>query len=1042
MADTKKKKNTEDLDNMDMDFGDMGDFDAEMSFDDEDSIDNENREPSRTKVVTQLGKAAGEGFFEDLVTKSAKNVLPDSYESGYYEAMDLANFGKEVVDKNKDKLKKSTYRLGKEVAKALPFKVKMLDDFIENASSDFEQIKQQSEEQMRDASISSDLTSIFDKQIEVQKAIAAQSSAEADVEKRTRIIQGKMSQDVLASIDRNTSRHTEFTLQIAKEFYRKSLELQYKSYFVQADMLRVMRDHYKGFSLQFTNIEKNTSLPEFVKLKKTEHLQEMMRDNATQQIYDTMFTNSKFMQGLKKKMTRYVDDKISTVTDAMDSATDMLGNLNSASEMGGGSGAGMMMEAGAGMAGGQIGEYAADKIPQGFRDKIKNNKLIQTGGNYLSMLVNNPATLFKTLQQSTRAKATEFETDDTVSGKLGGMITGGLANLLDASAPESIDKDLKKTSYLSHGEPAIFDKKVHRSITEVIPLYLAKILKQNTDLTSMYQLTHVGKLGKFTPAEELLYDFERRKLDGEKSIIANIQSSVFGDRSRKNKSADTGKDIIRQSKARISSDKTVAKSDKGKEISAILGSKRSEEMLAKYIEQAREIYGDKLTFEHLTSGDDEKLKKAAEKIEGLDKVLKAIKDANLEKETTQAINSKMTDSVRTYPVEAVKQLLVGVSRLAKSDPPNVIADDTAAILAECFTRYTFDTSQPITSAGVVSRSALRIPIKFDKNQKLLDAIAILITDLKKIDLGGDWVAMTSRDSLFAIMNSDLQRTMDSPPALFQTLQDLMPTVVTQRKISLENAAEGLIGDFSGTEYVDISQLRGLGKVSKADMVAMRRKSNLESVIDKFVGNAKGLFKDAAKSIRETGGDPFKLAELAINTAQNATTAAGEALKNTSKRLNDKTAEIAKELGEVGDKVVVGGLNKTITKLSEYSLELDKRVAGLKQDLEERQRIFNEATALITESTNKVSFAKQSERFRSVQIRIVEANIKALEKTKAETQVLITQLQTIQANSSGSDVTDVMSRVKASIQSNVERVSAIVKEYEEKIKTEDKAAASA
>ena len=256
MAKNRKKTNKTKVDadiNLD-DLDDLGGLGEDMDFGDEEGIDDVNRKPSRAQVIKDLGQQAGEGALESLVKGAAKKALPEEYSANYYEAMDLANFTTEVVSKNKEALNKSTYRLGKEVKKLLPFKVSLLDKYLESQESNFDTMKTQTEEQMRQVGIASETAAIFDKQLDVQKSLYARTEAQNEIDSKERLTQNKLSQDVLANMDGNIAHQTAFMTQISKEYYKRSLELQYKSFYVQADSLKTMREYYKAFAIQFTNI--------------------------------------------------------------------------------------------------------------------------------------------------------------------------------------------------------------------------------------------------------------------------------------------------------------------------------------------------------------------------------------------------------------------------------------------------------------------------------------------------------------------------------------------------------------------------------------------------------------------------------------------------------------------------------------------------------------------------------------------------------------------------------------------------------------------
>jgi hypothetical protein len=347
----KKKTDKEKIDN-DVDLDDLDDLNDDFDFGELEDIDD-SRNPSKAEISKELVKEAGVGFLDSLVKKTATKALPEDYNNYYYDALDYIDFAKETFETNKNKINKTLYNLGKEVKKILPFQFKLLNNFLEKYESDFEQFKAQTEEQIRESSIQSSISSIFDKQLEIQKAFEAKRSSEAEVEKKERISLNKINLDVLTSIDSNISNQTAFTLQISKEYYRKSLELQYKSYFIQADMLKTMRDYYKGFSLQFDNIIKNTGLPDFVKLNHSESVAEITRAQLIQNTYRNLFSNSEYIKKIKQRVSNLISEKVSDLTDTINNVTEAISGINQAKEFGGGGAVGGIF---ANLAGSTLGE--------------------------------------------------------------------------------------------------------------------------------------------------------------------------------------------------------------------------------------------------------------------------------------------------------------------------------------------------------------------------------------------------------------------------------------------------------------------------------------------------------------------------------------------------------------------------------------------------------------------------------------------------------------------------------------------------------------
>jgi hypothetical protein len=1025
---SKKKTESQKVED-EFDFGDMDDMEA-MNFEDEDGIDSDDRTPSRTKVAGELAKEAGEGFFEGLITQSAKNVLPPEYESGYYDAAELADYGKDVIDKNKQKVNKSVFRLGKEVRKILPFKIGLLERFLEEKESDFETQRQQSEDQMREGAIAGELASIFDKQLEVQTHLAARSEAKGEVEQKERIVQTKMSMDVMTSIDRAVSKQEAFATQITKAYYKKSLELQFKSYFVQADTLKTMKDHYKAFTLQFTNIEKNTSLPDFVKLRNTERLTEMLRDDTTRGVYEQIFTNSKFLQNFKKKTSKFIEDKVSGVTDTMDGMTDMLGNLSDA----GGSPTRLLMGAGASMAGTTLGERFANRIPESVREKFKNNAAIKAGGNYMGMLSRSPATLFRTIQQSLKNKTEELETDDTMSGTLLKKVTGGLSSMFETITPETPDLQIKQKGYLQHNQPAIFDNNVHRSITEVIPMYLAKLLQKSTHMNAMYAKANLGATRGMQESDSLMYDFNKRKLDTAANITDNIEKSIFANKATEQKSRQNAGTILQLSR------KTVLEGtgdDKAKKkASKIFSDKKNQDLLGQYLDKAKKKLGDgNATYQNLIEEyeGNEDLKKMVTEIPGLKDLLGEIKAAS--PTNTALINADIEDTMRKYPLEGVKQLFLMASRIAGTLPTNLIKNDVAEIFAKAFSVYILVTGQDLVVQDVVSQIAFKYVTQKDfEKPEIKDAIMVFVADVKKIAKLNEYGSSSALGVVFAAMNTSLKQSVDITPEAYRNLADLYPELVREGKLGIEQIAEGKLFKGNVDTFVNLQELKTATRGTADDVNVARRKTNLEGLLDNAIKRTTTFGTDAIKALRETGGDPFKVAQLALKTAAQAKTSATDLLEETSTKLKNKSNELLTQIGTAGDSLSASAVTAAINKLNDYNNTITERVRALEVDLVEKDRQLSEAMAIVESATGRSTDSRlilaQAKSYK----KLTEANIKVLKQTQTEIVALMKELRNIgEAMVQGQTASAAIAVFRQKVKTTMDAIKAKIEIYEAEIR---------
>lgn len=1022
-----KKKNVEGKVGDDFNFDDLeGLGESEMNFGD-DLEPGPDREPNRSKVAKELAKEAGTGFFESLIKKTTKDALPEQYDASYHDAMDIYNFAGEVVDRNKEKLNKTMFKLGREVKKVLPFKLSMLDKYLEAQEANFQAYKQQSEEEVRNAGIQSELSSIFDKQLDVQKALEARRDAREDVSKKEQLVQSKMSMDVLTNIDLNVARQSSFTLEISKQFYRKSLEIQFKTYFVQADMLRTMRDSYKAFSIQFTNIEKNTSLPEFVKLKNTERLQDILRTQATQSVYNQLFEKSKFVEGMKKRLSGFVDQKVDDVTNTVDNFTDMLGNLTGGAEATGTSPIAMIGTIASSMFGGTMGERLASKISPKIKDKIKGNKSVNTGANYLNMLSNSPSTLVQTLREKVGKKEEELDDESSPGRWVGSKVMKGLGGLLDVAAPVKPDASVKQLGYLDHNQPAIFDNKVHRSISEVIPMYLARILKQNTDLTSMYQQANGDKV-KNPNTELVSYDFANRKLLSDSDIKANVESGLFGNKSTEKRSRNISSSILAESKNSYSG-QDLGRLDKMR-INKTLTNSSSEKLLTAYIEQAKKQKGIDLSYDSLIANyeKNETLKDIVSKNPELEKLIDVVRSSKAK--MPNYIDTSMKDLRAVYPLEGIKKLFLEASKLAAAPVPHILTDEVAVVFSRAFGSYILLTGRDVDSQSVANRKAFAFLKEEDVNDKVSNSLVVFMDDVKRIRNTDDMLITSSLDVLFGLMNYSIKQNINIDPSVYQNLAELYPNMVSKGQLSIENLAEGKLNAGSDQKYITFEALADLTKTSRVQINQTRKVINLDNFIDKAYRSGSERLKEITEALKSTNGNPAALADLLIRSARKFQTSVSDKVKSNFKELNSNLNNAYQEIAKISDTAIRNSIPGVIKSLNSTISNIDRRIELLQVDMAERGSEISRVSSEIAEVTNSPSADKPMQRFQKSYMAYAAQEIKTLQDVR---KIIVRQTDTLTeiANSPDNVVKTNMVRIRNSVVETVEQMKKTLKELEER-----------
>jgi len=1001
-----KKTSKKDLDTK-LDLGGLDDLDTDgMDFGELEDIDS-SRDTSKGGVAKELIKESGKGFLDSLATNTAKKSLPESYTENYYELKDFADITKETFNKNISKVNKSIFKLGTEVKKILPFQVKALDSYLEKQKADFETFKQESEEAMRDSSIQSNLTSIFDKQLDITKAIEAKKDAENQVDRKERIVNTKLNLELLTSIESNTATQSAFTLQISKEYYKKSLELQFKSYFVQADMLKTMKDYYKGFGLQLEGIEKNTGLPEFIKLHKTERLAEILRDRSIESVTARAFDKNAYLGKVKDKLAKSVDTAISSVTNKIDAISDNLNMINSAGDAGGGSGLNILGSALSGVFGSSIGEKVSDKISPKIKEKIKNNKTINAGGNYLAMLANSPTTFFNSMREKVSKKKDQYSDESDPLRSMASKMYGGLGSLLSVTEVDKDKSEIKKASLLTHNKPAIFDQNVHRSITEVIPMFLSRILKENTDLSSMYKIVNSSSIGRFSGSETLTYDYEGRKLSTSTSIRKDIENNLLATDNSKSKINSLTNNMLSITNKNVLS----SKADGYKNSSKLLTDKKTTSLLKDYFSKASRIEGVNFDYGNIIAKASKgeasiELQQLVDSNPKLKEILTLIETNKGKKDDLNYIKNSMSDVNSTYPITPVKELFRTASKIAGKKSYNNLKDDQAKIISKSFRAYIYNTNKDISVDSIVNGSVLRF---FDNEElnKVETSLTIFINEVKSISLTNDIQRISSLELIIGVLNTSLRELKDVNPEVYQSIFDIYGSnVIDSGELDDDMIIRRSLTKGKERAPVDVERIRSITRASKSSVDESRNEIVTNSVMSsagKYLNNLTNELK-GSNSIFDTARIIARNSTLVVNSLR---TYSNEKLTKVKKSIET----LGKDLGNLTDETIKKSIGKYIFSVDSSITDIDKLILSETQfneeSIKELEQLKSTLSDTITDDSSITKLEKDIEKtkkYHKSKMMMLNGSRKAL-LTQSES---LKKLQ----NDNSLSVTDFANKVKS------------------------------
>ena len=381
--------------------------------------------------------------------------------------------------------------------------------------------------ELAEASLTNELNAIFSAQHAVQQRDKAEEVIRESIADSKASARHTDTLDAMSRMSLSLERMVSYQDSVTIGYQRKSLELQMRHYAAMLESINLSKQGTQVIVANLQSIAENTKLPEFVKLKASERMQEVMRSNFMNKAYDRVFGGTDFIGGLTKVINRRGKNKIDDIKrgfeDALSGAEQLASmaslmpddmSKNQKLEMAGSMGGSFLGESLANRAGKQIGKgtkWLLNKADPDGKHKAFGRKLsygIDNPNAALSMIKKHVANkqdkngenLLDGETWTGRTLSKLFELAEEVSGEVNksgklGMQVGGI-------------KDFGEPGQLSYGAV--------RSLEEIIPGWLQRI-HHNTAIMATGNPAVVP----------LSYDFSRGQFVSDKSKTAAISELLF-----------------------------------------------------------------------------------------------------------------------------------------------------------------------------------------------------------------------------------------------------------------------------------------------------------------------------------------------------------------------------------------------------------------------------------------------------------------------------------------------------------------------------------
>lgn len=474
------------------------------------------------KPVTKFAAGFGRGIKDTATSPTfVRKVVKNSLPKGYGMAIDLADEAtgslRSLYDNATKEIQPAVGEMKRFTGRVLPkgekYLPKKVAEKLKKWSASSEEAAALSAEAAREQGIGLQLAEIFGSQMEESARHNAEADARDKLKEGMAHVRHRDMLSQLNAIRTATAQSNAYHINIGSKVARKSLELQFRQFFLQKDTYEEMRRFNAIAQAQLEAIGKNTGLPDYVKLPKGEALAQMLRNRFLGSMVDGVFDRRRnFVKNLVGNAGKLVMDKVSGFAGGVRDGLSMANMaLDMQDSMGG------MAPSGAEMAGGLAGslatDFAGDQLSKRLGKRLAKNRKLVKGGNWLNQRLSNLPQI-----------AGEWARSDRGFGAAGGMwdwAIGFAKDLVNSSLGGTATKlDVDNTDNIN--SQAIFTRHAHKSITEIIPGFLARI----------YQELQIMRTGDAN-IELTTYDYTSNKFASKSAAAKNAFQAVFGGWARK-----------------------------------------------------------------------------------------------------------------------------------------------------------------------------------------------------------------------------------------------------------------------------------------------------------------------------------------------------------------------------------------------------------------------------------------------------------------------------------------------------------------------------
>lgn len=510
-----------------LDFGQI-EVDGDMDFDSwEDSFMQEPKPKKERGVILEVASGLAEGVVSEVanadnVVKFMRNSLPEGYGEAWTAVDKVSGSVVDLYDTAVKELKPGLGALADKVDRLVPEDSKIAKGITTKLKSWFgSEYKNYGDDAKgrQDKAVGDMIQGVFATQMQQQEKQHQENAAESRVEKAIDNKRFDINANILSRMEASSKQTAEYTTTFNMQFQKKSLELQYRSYLTTVDLLQHIQKSSETNKQQLEAVVRNTAMPEFVKIKTSERIRELVRDKLFTKAHDAMFGSSdRLGQGLKTMKGNF-KDLISSVkqgveagvmgADALQMVVDMEQQM---AEANGEAGPNWFKKTGM-MAGGMGAGWAMNKASDFMRETGLQEEGLVKGSYTAANYARSPDMLANKILESEFFQDDRYGYDSPMQ-KVQELLKNTIMSFGEKrpGGVGSIERGLEGGGLL---EPTFNDAQLRKVQVDVVPGYLARILREVTVISSGDKQTKLIK-----------YDMIEGRFKTETKMVKDIQETI------------------------------------------------------------------------------------------------------------------------------------------------------------------------------------------------------------------------------------------------------------------------------------------------------------------------------------------------------------------------------------------------------------------------------------------------------------------------------------------------------------------------------------